>query len=132
MAIPKLTGNMLRAARSLCGISRDQLATRSGLSRDVLRPWEISSEGIVPAATYSHLCRALDVLEGEVARFSGDGISALSGDSPDYLKEAVPPSINSNDSKGFTSRCSGPSRRPIPREASAGAPICEGLTMVRR
>jgi hypothetical protein len=39
--------------------------------------------------------RALDVLEGEGARFSGDGVSASSSDSPDYLVEAVPPSINS-------------------------------------
>jgi hypothetical protein len=50
---------------------------------------------------YSHLCRVIDVLESEGARFSGDGVSALSGDSPDYLMEAVPPSINSNDSKGL-------------------------------
>jgi hypothetical protein len=57
--------------------------------------WERSSDSI-PAATYLHLCRAVDVLENEGARFSGDGVRALSGDSPDYLMEAVPPSINSN------------------------------------
>ena len=63
--------------------------------RHSIRKWETSSDA-APAATYSHLCRAVDVLGNEGARFSGDGVSALSGDSPDYLMEAVPPSINSN------------------------------------
>src|SRR5262249_4103892 len=31
-----------------------------------------NSSDAVPAATYLHLCRAVDVLEGERARFSGD------------------------------------------------------------
>jgi hypothetical protein len=35
-------------------------------------------------------CVARSVLENADARFSGDGVSALSGDSPDYLLEAVP------------------------------------------
>jgi transcriptional regulator with XRE-family HTH domain len=95
MSLPKLTGNLFRAGRALAGLTRDDLANRAGLSRDVLRTWEISSEAIVPAATYSHLCRVVAVLAGESARFSGDGVSALSGDSPDYLVEAVPSSINS-------------------------------------
>src|SRR5262249_19010634 len=56
--------------------------------------WEGSSNA-VPDAMVAHLSRALDVLEGEGARFSGDGVSALSGNSPDYPVEAVPPSINS-------------------------------------
>jgi hypothetical protein len=47
--IPKLTGNLFRAGRALAGLTRDDLANRSGLSRDVLRTWEISSESIVPA-----------------------------------------------------------------------------------
>ena len=55
----------------------------------------------MPGAMYLHLIRVVDMLEGQGARFSGDGVSALSGDSPDYLMEAVPPSINSNDSKGL-------------------------------
>jgi hypothetical protein len=71
-----------------------------GPCRHSIRKWETSSDA-VPAATYSHRCRAVDVLENEGARFSGDGVSSLSGDSPDYLMEAVPPSINSNDSKGL-------------------------------
>jgi transcriptional regulator with XRE-family HTH domain len=99
--IPKLTGNLFRAGRALAGLTRDDLAARTGLSRDVLRSWEISSEAIVPAATYSHLCRVADMLEGQGARFSGDGVSALSGDLPDYLVEAVPPPSTANDSKGL-------------------------------
>jgi transcriptional regulator with XRE-family HTH domain len=35
--IPKLTGNLFRAGRALAGLTRDDLANRSGLSRDVLR-----------------------------------------------------------------------------------------------
>ena len=96
----RITGSQLHAARVLVGLSREDLAERAGLCRHSIRKWETSSDA-VPAATYSHLCRAVDVLENEGARFSGDGVSALSGDSPDYLMEAAPPSINSNDSKGL-------------------------------
>ncbi len=86
----RVTGSQLHAARVLVGLSREDLAERAGLCRHSIRKWETSSDA-VPAATYSHLCRAVDVLENEGARFSGDGVSALSGDSPDYLMEAVPP-----------------------------------------
>ena len=87
--IPRLTGNLFRAGRALAGLTRDDLANRASLCRHSIRKWETSSHAI-PGAMYSHLCRALDVLEGEGARFSGDGVSALSGDSPGYLMEAVP------------------------------------------
>jgi DNA-binding XRE family transcriptional regulator len=60
--IPKLTGNLFRAGRALAGLTRDDLASRAGLSRDVLRTWEVSSESIVPAQ-YQMLCRAIDALE---------------------------------------------------------------------
>jgi len=55
--IPKLTGNLLRAGRALAGLTRDDLAARTGLSRDVLRSWEVSSAAIIPAQ-YQMLCRA--------------------------------------------------------------------------
>src|SRR6516164_11020183 len=42
-----------------------------------LRLGENSSDA-VPAATYSHLCRPVDVLEGERARFSGDAHASMS------------------------------------------------------
>src|SRR2546430_17300999 len=90
MSMIRLSGSQLHAARVLVGLSREDLAERAGLCRHSIRKWETSSDA-VPAATYSHLCRAVDVLENEGARFSGDGVSALSGDSPDYLLEAVPP-----------------------------------------
>jgi transcriptional regulator with XRE-family HTH domain len=71
--IPKLTGSLFRAGRALAGLTRDDLANRSGLSRDVLRTWEISSESIVPAQ-YQMLCRAIDALEDAGVRFSDSGV----------------------------------------------------------
>jgi len=71
--IPKLTGNLFRAGRALAGLTRDDLANRAGLSRDVLRSWEISSESIVPAQ-YQMLCRAIEALESEGVRFSEAGV----------------------------------------------------------
>ena len=73
MSIPKLTGNFFRAGRDLAGLTRDELAKRAGLSRDVLRSWEVSSDSIDPAQ-YQMLCRALDVLEAEGVRFSDGGV----------------------------------------------------------
>jgi transcriptional regulator with XRE-family HTH domain len=71
--IPKLTGNLFRAGRALAGLTRDDLASRAGLSRDVLRTWEVSSESIVPAQ-YQMLCRAIDALEAEGVAFSSNGV----------------------------------------------------------
>jgi len=76
----------------------EDLAARARLSR------REGSSAATPDAMVAHLSRAVDVLEGEGARFSGNGVSALSGDSPDYLMEAVPPPSTPNDSKGFISR----------------------------
>jgi transcriptional regulator with XRE-family HTH domain len=73
MSLPKLTGNLFRAGRALAGLTRDDLANRAGLSRDVLRSWEISSESIVPAQ-YQMLCRAIDALEDAGVRFTDDGV----------------------------------------------------------
>jgi transcriptional regulator with XRE-family HTH domain len=73
MSIPKLTGNLFRAGRALAGLTRDDLADRAGLSRDVLRSWEVSSASIIPAQ-YQMLVRALDALEAEGVVFSQDGV----------------------------------------------------------
>ena len=73
MAIPKLTGNQFRAARCLVGWTRDDLATRSGLSRDVLRSWETSSDSVIPAQ-YQFLVRAIEALETGGACFDVDGV----------------------------------------------------------
>jgi hypothetical protein len=72
--IPKLTGNQFRAGRALAGFTRDDLANRAGLSRDVLRCWEVSSESIVPAQ-YQMLCRAIEALEDAGVRFSNSGLA---------------------------------------------------------
>jgi transcriptional regulator with XRE-family HTH domain len=69
----KLTGNLFRAGRALAGLTRDVLADRAGLSRDVLRSWEVSSHALVPAQ-YQNLCRALDVLEAEGVVFVDGGV----------------------------------------------------------
>jgi DNA-binding XRE family transcriptional regulator len=69
VSLPKLTGNLFRAGRALAGLTRDDLANRAGLSRDVLRSWEISGESIVPAQ-YQMLCRTVSALEAEGIRFS--------------------------------------------------------------
>jgi hypothetical protein len=71
-------------ARVLVGLSREDLAERAGPCCHSIRKWEISSNAI-PGAMYSHLIRVVDVLEVEGARFSGDGVSALSGESSDPL-----------------------------------------------
>ena len=68
----RLTGLQLAAGRVLAGLSRQELAERSGLSYHSIRAWEHSSDSI-PEATYSHLCRAVDVLEATGVRFAVDG-----------------------------------------------------------
>jgi transcriptional regulator with XRE-family HTH domain len=76
MSLPKLTGNLFRAGRALAGLTRDDLASRAGLSRDVLRSWEVSSDSLVPAQ-YQMLCRAVTALENAGVVFSTNGVSLL-------------------------------------------------------
>jgi hypothetical protein len=73
MSLPKLTGSLFRAGRALAGLTREDLANCAGLSRDVLRSWEVSSDSIVPAQ-YQMLCRAIEALEAEGIRFSDCGV----------------------------------------------------------
>jgi transcriptional regulator with XRE-family HTH domain len=47
MTIVEITGSMLRAARSLTGLSQQELADRASISRPYLTAWEGSS-GSVP------------------------------------------------------------------------------------
>jgi transcriptional regulator with XRE-family HTH domain len=65
--------SQLAAGRVLASLSRQELAHRAGLSYHSIRAWERSSNSI-PEATYSHLCRAFDVLEAEGIRFSAGGV----------------------------------------------------------
>ena len=81
----RLSGSQHHAARVLEGLSCDDLADRAKLCRHSIRKWETSSDA-VPGAMYPHLCRVVDILEGEGARFTGDGV---------YLQRASP-----NDSEG--------------------------------
>jgi DNA-binding transcriptional regulator YiaG len=75
MTLIRITGSQLHAARVLVGLSREEVAERAGLCRHSIRSWENSSHAI-PGAMYSHLCRVVDVLEREGARFTGDnGVS---------------------------------------------------------
>jgi len=67
MTTVRNSGSQLRAARVLVGLSREEVAKRAGLCRHSIDKWETSSHAI-PGVMYSHLCRAIDVLEGEGAR----------------------------------------------------------------
>ena len=69
----RVTGSQLAAGRTLASLSRQELAHRAGLSYHSIRAWERSSN-FIPEATYSHLCRVVDVLEGEGIRFSDNGV----------------------------------------------------------
>src|SRR5262245_52073992 len=60
MSVNRITGSRFHAGRVLAGLSREALAERAGLCRHTILSWEKSSDAI-PAATYSHFCRALDV-----------------------------------------------------------------------
>jgi hypothetical protein len=93
MSLPKLTGNLFRAGRVLAGLTRDDLANPAGLSRDVLRTWEVSSDTIVPAQ-YQMLCRAIEALEDAGVRFSDGGVHlqrtvAFSDDRPPAMKTVI-------------------------------------------
>ena len=79
MTMIRLSGSQLHVARVLVGLSREEVAERAGLCRHSIRKWETSSHAI-PGAMYPHLCRVVDILEGEGVRFTGDGVSTLSGD----------------------------------------------------
>jgi len=81
MTMIRLSGSQLHAARVLVGLTLDDLAERTKLCRHSIRKWETSSHAI-PGAMYPHLCRVVDILEGEGARFTGDGVSTLSGELP--------------------------------------------------
>ena len=73
MTIVEITGGMLRAARSLTGLSQQELAERASISRPCLTAWEGSS-GSVPNAKARALHRVVSVLEAEGVRFSDNGV----------------------------------------------------------
>jgi len=73
MTIIEITGGMLRAARSLTGLSQQELAERASISRPCLTAWEGSS-GSVPNAKARALHRVVSALEAEGIRFSDGGV----------------------------------------------------------
>ena len=73
MTIVEITGGMLRAARSLTGMTQQELADRASISRPCLTAWEGSS-GSVPNAGVHALHRVVVVLEAEGVRFSNNGV----------------------------------------------------------
>jgi transcriptional regulator with XRE-family HTH domain len=73
MTIVEITGGMLRAARSLTGLSQQELADRASISRPCLTAWEGSSAS-VPNANARALHRVVSALEAEGIRFSDGGV----------------------------------------------------------
>ena len=73
MTIVEITGGMLRAARSLTGLSQQELADRASISRPCLTAWEGSS-GSVPNAGVRALHRVVSALEAEGVIFTSGGV----------------------------------------------------------
>jgi transcriptional regulator with XRE-family HTH domain len=73
MTIVEITGGMLRAARSLTGLSQQELADRASISRPCLTAWEGSS-GSVPNANTRALHRVVSALEAEGIEFRPNGV----------------------------------------------------------
>ncbi len=65
---------MLRAARSLTGLSQQELAGRASISRPCLTAWEGSS-GSVPNAGTRALHRVVSALEAKGIEFRPNGVS---------------------------------------------------------
>jgi transcriptional regulator with XRE-family HTH domain len=82
MMVIEITGRMLRAARSLTGLSQQELADRASISRPRVTVWENSS-GSIPNANTHALHRLVSALEAEGIRFSDGGV---------HLQRAAPTS----------------------------------------
>ena len=74
MTIVEITGGMLRAARSLTGLTQQELADRASISRPCLTAWEGSSAS-VPNAGVHALRRVVTALEAEGIEFRPNGVS---------------------------------------------------------
>ena len=110
------------AARVSVGLSCEELAERAGLSWHSIR--ERSSDSI-PAATYSHLCCAVDVcLSASAERSTHYAATTIT-----KLSKRYPPSSTPSC---YGPGCSGPSRRRMPCEHEQeppGRPVT-GLSLV--
>jgi transcriptional regulator with XRE-family HTH domain len=74
MMVFQITGGMLRAARSLAGLTQQELADRASISRPCLTTWEGSSGG-VPNAGVHALHRVVTALEMEGVEFRPNGVT---------------------------------------------------------
>jgi transcriptional regulator with XRE-family HTH domain len=74
MTVTRITGGMLRAARSLAGLSQQEVADRAAISRPSLTTWEGSS-GSIPNANARALNRVVAALEAEGIEFRPNGVS---------------------------------------------------------
>jgi transcriptional regulator with XRE-family HTH domain len=74
MTIVEITGGMLRAARSLTGMTQQEVADRAAISRPCLTAWEGSS-GSVPNAGVHALHRVVTALEREGVEFHPNGVT---------------------------------------------------------
>jgi DNA-binding transcriptional regulator YiaG len=68
MTIVEITGGMWRAARSLIGLTQQELADRASISRPCLAAWEGSSDR-VPNAGVHALHRVVIALQAEGIEF---------------------------------------------------------------
>jgi hypothetical protein len=73
MTIVEITGGMLRAARSLTGMTQQEVADRAAISRPCLTAWEGSS-GRIPNAGVHALHRVVTALEAEGVVFVAGGV----------------------------------------------------------
>jgi transcriptional regulator with XRE-family HTH domain len=67
-----ITGRQIHDARQLLGLSRNELGTRSGVSRLTLRLWEASGDE-PPNALAPNLSRVLRYLQNEGVQFDDMG-----------------------------------------------------------
>jgi transcriptional regulator with XRE-family HTH domain len=77
MTVVEITGSMLRAARSLTGLSQQEIAERASISRPSLTVWEGSSNS-VPGANVRALGRVVSVLEHAGVVFIAGGATLQS------------------------------------------------------
>jgi DNA-binding XRE family transcriptional regulator len=74
MMITDVNGRMLRAARSLTGLSQQQVADLAGISRPCLTAWERSSDS-VPNANMYQFRRVVSALQDQGIEFRPNGVS---------------------------------------------------------
>jgi transcriptional regulator with XRE-family HTH domain len=74
MTIVDITGGMLRAARSLTGLTQQEVADRASISRPRLTAWEGSRDS-VPNAGVHALGRVVIALQAEGIEFRPNGVS---------------------------------------------------------